>query len=315
LSLHPLPGGGVLALAPAKVNLYLEVLGLRPDGYHEIDTVMQAVSLHDEIEIRSIPGGTGTIRLEVAGPDGRSPALSAGEDNLVFRAARLFLETFGPGRLDGAIGIRLVKRIPMGAGLGGGSSDAAWTLRALGRASGIEPSREELVPLAARLGSDVAFFLYGGTARCRGRGERIEPMDDPFGEGGFHGVLVNPGVHVPTSLIYRELDRAAESRVALTTHPAVANMTTDSIRAALRRGELLFNRLEPVACRAFPELESLKKEIRKEPFLATLMSGSGSTMFGVARSQGEAEGIATRLRPRIRGTVFTVRGERAQEVS
>jgi 4-diphosphocytidyl-2-C-methyl-D-erythritol kinase len=315
LSLEPLPDGGVRALAPAKVNLYLEVLGLRPDGYHEIDTVMQALSLHDDIEFRPVPvsglRGPGDVRLETIDGAGNPLPLLAGGENLVVKASRVFFETYGPGRLGRvALDIRLVKRIPMGAGLGGGSSDAAWTLAALGRLTGTEPSRSELAALAGRLGSDVPFFLEGGTTRCRGRGEILLPLGDVFGEEGFHCVLVYPGFQVPTSLIYRELDRLSGSPVALTTHPPIATMTLDSIQKALRGRELFFNRLEPVACQAFPELESIKKEIQKEPFLATLMSGSGSTMYGVTRSHREAEERAARLRARIRGEVIAAWGLR-----
>jgi 4-diphosphocytidyl-2-C-methyl-D-erythritol kinase len=298
---------GLRVLAHAKVNLYLEVLGLRPDGFHEIDTIFQEVSLHDEIEFR--PRGDREIRLSIEGPDGRPSDLSAGEDNLIIRAVRLYLEAFGPGRLEGGFDIRLRKRIPMGAGLGGGSSDAAATLAAMDRITGDTAGFDRLLPLGARLGSDVTFFLLGGTVRGRGRGEQLHPLGPVFGPGEFHCVLAYPGFQVPTSLIYRELDRPDASPLALTTPPSVDNMTDDSIRKALRGYELLFNRLEHVAFRVFPKLESFKKEIEREPFAAVLMSGSGSTIYGVTGSRREAEEIASRLRDRLQGIYFAVEGE------
>jgi 4-diphosphocytidyl-2-C-methyl-D-erythritol kinase len=299
--------GGVRALAHAKVNLYLEVLGLRPDGYHEIDTILQEVSLHDEIEFHS--RADREIRLAIEGADGRLSDLSAGEDNLVVRAVRLHLEAFGPGRLPGGLDIRLRKRIPMGAGLGGGSSDAAATLAAMRQLTGTTAEIDRLLPLAANLGSDVPFFLLGGAVRCRGRGEKLLPLGPVFGPSEFHCVLAYPGFQIPTSLIYRELDRPGGSPLALTSHPSIDNMTDDLIRKALRRYELLFNRLESVAFRAFPKLESFKKEIEREPFAAVLMSGSGSTIYGLTRSRREAEEIASRLKDRMQGTFFVVEGE------
>ena len=303
--LENLQGGGVLALAPAKVNLFLEILGLRPDGYHEIDTIMQEITLWDEIEFRR--GGScspGGIHLEIVDGDGLPSALKPADDNLVLRAARLFFEAVGGNPFTESLEIRLVKRIPMGAGLGGGSSDGALTLLALARLSGIDPGMPELERLAARLGSDVAFFIHGGTARCRGRGEQITPLGDVLGPEPLHLVLVHPPIHVSTSLIYRELDRQAGGGVGLTRHPGPDTISPDRLGSALRSGRLLFNRLEGIACSAFPALEAYKKEIQNEPFVATLMSGSGSTFYGIARSHGEAEEIAARLRQRIRGEVF-----------
>jgi 4-diphosphocytidyl-2-C-methyl-D-erythritol kinase len=316
MRIEPLPGGGVLARAPAKVNIYLEILGRRPDGYHEIDTIMQEISLCDEIEIRpAAEGGPEDLRLEVVEADGRPSSLSAGDDNLVLRAARLFFAELGRGSLAGPLAIRLRKVVPIGAGLGGGSSDGATTLLALAALTGVGAGIEVLEEMAGRLGSDVAFFVRGGTARCRGRGEKIVSLGDAFTGEPFHCVLVYPGFEVSTSLIYRELDRSEEGPLALTAHPSIANMSLESLPNALRRGALFFNRLEQVALRVFPELERLKKEIQKEPFTATLMSGSGSTIYGVTRSQREAEEIAKSLRGRIRGRVFVARFEKETTVS
>ncbi len=308
-----LAGGGIRALAPAKINLHLEVLGVRPDGYHEIDTIMQEVSLHDEIEVRARPGGgpgRGEIRLEVVGDDDLPLDIGPPEENLVWRAARRVLERRGPGEKAPRLEVRLRKRIPLGAGLGGGSSDAASTLAAVSNLLEAGLGVESLLEEAAKLGSDVPFFIHGGMARCRGRGEIIVPLPGFPEESPLHCVLVYPGFQVPTSLIYKELDRLEKVLPALTREAPPDTMSPQALPRAFQRGELFFNRLERIACRAFPALESYKKEIQKEPFVATLLSGSGSTIYGVAKSRREAEEMAARLRERIPGKIFVVESER-----
>lgn len=308
MHLEVLPGGGVRCLAPAKVNLYLEVLGLRPDGYHEIDTILQEVSLHDVIEFR--PSARKGIRLELLWPEGQPGPLAESEDNLVVRAARLLgRRAHGAPLEERGLDIRLEKRIPIGGGLGGGSSDAAAALLAVSKLWGLSLSRDELSGLGAELGSDVPFFLWGGTARCRGRGERITPLGEPGGGEPLHYVLAYPGIPVSTSLIYNELDRTLGSRSTLTVPTRLDSMSAASIWKALRSGELLYNRLQVAACHAFPEIEECLKEIEKEPFIATLMSGSGSTVYGLSRSREEADRIAARLRRRIRGKVIVAQSE------
>jgi 4-diphosphocytidyl-2-C-methyl-D-erythritol kinase len=317
MKVDPLDGGGVRVRASAKINLYLEVLGIRPDRFHEIDTIMEEVSLHDEIEIRPLEGAAaGGPRLLIRGPDGGPSPLAPSADNLVLRAARLLAKASGlPAYRSAALEIVLTKRIPIGAGLGGGSSDAAGTLLGLSRFWGLAGGRESLHRLAAELGSDVAFFLRGGTARCRGRGEIIEPLPPDPPDAPRHYVLVSPGIEVSTSLIYSELDRVANWNPALTATSLLDTMSPESIWKALRKGDLFCNRLEPIACKAFPEIECCLNELRQEPFRAVLMSGSGSTVYGVCGSRGEAEEIAARLRKRLRNRfremVFVVENEPA----
>src|SRR5947208_3153678 len=159
-------GTAVRVWAPAKVNLHLEVLGRRPDGYHELATLMVAVSLHDTLDLRDEPAGA--VRLSCDQPD-----LSAGPDNLVCRAAELVRRRAGHA---GGVGITLRKRIPLAAGLAGGSSDAAATLAGLNRLWRLGWSNAELARLGAELGSDVAFFFATPAAWCTGRGERVEPL-------------------------------------------------------------------------------------------------------------------------------------------
>ncbi len=183
----------IIIRCPAKLNLFLEVLGKRADGFHDLDTVMQAIGLCDELRITPGEEGEG---LSLACSDASLPTDSR---NLVLRAALALRERTGCRR---GARLSLTKRIPMQAGLGGGSSDAAGALVGLNAAWGLGLSREELRQVAATVGSDVAFFLYGGTARCTGRGEVVEPVPAPAV---FHYVLVCPNVGVSTADAYGRL--------------------------------------------------------------------------------------------------------------
>src|SRR5689334_10702080 len=157
---------GLTVRAPAKVNLFLEVLRRRPDGYHDLATLMVAVGLYDTLELRDDPGGSVSLRCD-------HPQLSTGPDNLVVRAAELVRQTAGVTK---GVAIRLWKRIPLAAGLAGGSSDAAATLAGLNRLWQLGWDRARLAELGARLGSDVAFFFSAPAAWCTGRGEVVEPL-------------------------------------------------------------------------------------------------------------------------------------------
>ncbi len=307
--------GGLRVLAPAKINLYLEILGLRADGYHEIDTIMQAVSLFDELEFR--PRASGDIRLEVFDEHG-APVTHLGppEANLVVRAARLLaVRRSGEGGMEVSVDVRLTKRIPAGAGLGGGSSDAAATLVALAHLWDLRLSREELTALAAQLGSDVAFFLRGGLARSTGRGEVIDSLGDLLVSESIDYVLYGPGIHVSTSLIYRELDRIERYPVGLTAPSRIATMSRRSIRDAFLGGDLFFNRLQSVAFQAFEPLRDRFQEFQRQGFFAALMSGSGSTLYGICLNRGAAEEAARRVRAQLvdragaTGSCVVVQGE------
>ena len=183
--------GGVEVLAPAKLNLFLEVLGRRPDGYHEIESVMVAVSLYDSLTFRDDPSGEISLRCN-------EPALPVGGDNLVVMAAERLKASAGSLR-----GARIVldKAIPAESGLAGGSSDAAATLVALDRLWDLRLPPERLLELAAEIGSDVAFFIHGPAAVCRGRGERVEPV---LLKESYHFVLVRPPVGISTADVYRQ---------------------------------------------------------------------------------------------------------------
>jgi 4-diphosphocytidyl-2-C-methyl-D-erythritol kinase len=250
--------------AHAKINLFLEVLGRRADGFHELDTVMQAVSLCDTLELRRRePGdfGISVTGLSVPGD----------ESNLALRAARLLAER--GGRKEG-VHISLHKRIPIGGGLGGGSSDAAAVLRGLNSLWGLDADGDELQKLGAELGSDVNFFLHGGTALCRGRGELIEPLK---AYKCVRYLLYIPQVPSLTRDVYTRL------RMPLT----VESRSSTSVRRALECGDgaelgrSLFNRLEEPAFELYPDLARARAGLAGGGALGALLSGSGSTLYAV----------------------------------
>jgi 4-diphosphocytidyl-2-C-methyl-D-erythritol kinase len=253
----------LLVRCPAKVNLFLEVVRRREDGYHDIDTVMQAVDLWDELRLAPGP----ELRLECS-----DPALPTDERNLVVRAALALRKATG---CRAGAHLRLAKHIPERAGLGGGSSDAAGTLAGLNRLWGLDLPAEELRQVAAGVGSDVAFFLTGGTARCTGRGERVEPVPTTWRP---CLVLVCPDVGVSTPEAY--------ARLSFPLTPVGADATMLSHRAvsgdAAGVAQALFNRLESPAFDMYPELRDARDRLEATGLFAGVsMSGSGSALFGL----------------------------------
>ena len=258
-------------LAPAKLNLALHVLGKRPDGYHELVTLMQPVSVFDELEI--VLGEQG-LSLRCSDPQ------LQGEDNLVLRAAKAFYRASG---LRPSASFVLTKHIPVAAGLGGGSSDAAATLKGLNALHGEPLSPAQLAELAAGLGADVPFFLCGTTALCTGTGTQLQPLP---GFPRLHYVLVNPGIQIPTAWVYKQFDSL---------------WTSTSPRSRINRPqglgqiELLHNDLEQVSVAAWPEIGEIKKALVEAGAIGALMSGSGPTVFGVFVSRADAARAKQRL--------------------
>lgn len=252
-----LPSASVPAFA--KINLSLEVVGRRPDGYHELRTVFQTVSLADTLTFQVL--GTDDIRLECDRPE-----LATDDRNLIVRAARALKTAAGVTR---GVSIRLEKRIPMEAGLGGGSSDAGATLLALRRLWQAEIADDALLGIAASLGADVPFFLYGGTALGTGRGDVIEPLPDvevPV------LLLVNPNVAVPTAPVFRSLNMPLTSpdpsRIFIAFPP------NGEGRSAF------VNDLEVPVFRDFPVVQEVREALAAQGATVARMSGSGSTVFG-----------------------------------
>lgn len=272
--------------APAKLNLHLEVLGKRPDGYHELESLMVAVSLFDTLTFRVQPSGTVVHCLD--------EQVGAVEDNLVTRAIRLVRER--SGRTDG-IAVELDKQIPVAAGLAGGSSDAAATLAALNRLWDLQWPREQLVQVASELGSDVAFFFFTPAAVCRGRGEKVTPckLGAPL-----HAVLVSPFEGLSTAQVYAGL-RVPDAPVAI--DPIVHALETGDAEQTAR---LLFNRLEEAALPLSPAVAELKQQAANWNCAGHLMSGSGSTYFALCSSADQAQQLGACLRPAELGRVFVV---------
>ena len=261
----------LVAQAPAKINLGLAVLGRRPDGYHDIRTIFQAIDLCDTLEVaeRAEPG----IALRVAGPEWAPD----GPENLVVRVGEALRGQYAPDR---GAEIRLEKRIPAGAGLGGGSSDAAATLLALERLWGLRLEPEARSRLALEIGSDVPFFLLGGTARGEGRGEILTPLPPPPPA---YWALILPAFSVSTAQAYAEVSRSL-------TIPS-NHLTMLEVALAQANPDLLVrnfvNDLEAGVFRIEPELAALKREVASVG-VAVGLSGSGSALFAMARNQGDA---------------------------
>jgi 4-diphosphocytidyl-2-C-methyl-D-erythritol kinase len=282
--------------APAKINLILRVVGRRADGYHLIDTIMAPVSLYDEIEIRKIERSIKTKKI--AGPSitvtcKPLSAAPAGEQNLAYRAAQLVLKK---ARSEQSIAIRIHKRIPVGAGLGGGSSDAAATMVGLNRLLKLGFSARQLERLALDLGADVPFFVRGRPARARGIGERLQPI------GAIPRrwiVIVYPGFAVSTGWVFRNLP------VKLT-KPRVNTSITSLLKGHNNLVDMLVNDLETVTLRRFPRIQSLKDSLLRAGAAGCLMSGSGSSVFGVFRSKRKAEIAFRRLRQEEEAQAFLV---------
>jgi len=294
---------GVVVLAPAKINLFLEILGRRPDGFHELETLMVTTDWYDRLTFEATEDGRIALNCD-------DPSLPTDASNLVVKAAETLRSEAGlerSGRLGASIG--LSKAIPAEAGLGGGSSDAAATLVALDRLWDLRTPPARLDELAGALGSDVPFFLHAPAAVCRGRGERVEPLENHTAtDDGFHGVLVCPPFGVRTADVYAGLtppERPASIEPAVT-----AYQSGDPERL----GRCLSNRLQPVAERIEPRLEAIRSAlVGLDPSLdGFLMSGSGSAYFGLARDRAAASDAADRLDGLGLGTVRVVRcGPRA----
>lgn len=305
--------GQVQVLVPAKLNLFLEILARRPDGFHEIETLMVAVSLFDQLVLEESPdpqlrlsghwsfGHTARVRSQ---PDRRTADalgdLPLGPENLILRALERFRQA---ARITQGARVHVVKRIPSAAGLGGASSDAAAALLAANQFWKTRFSRAQLRSLAAELGSDVAFFVGDpppGTqgAVCRGRGELIESFHAP---GPLHFVIVRPATGLSTAGVYRTCQPAQVPRSVNDLLKPMQQGNTGEL------GKRLFNRLEEPAIRLSPSIRTLGDQLRRIGGWGQLMSGSGSSYFALCRSADHARRVAAAARSARLGSVFRVR--------
>lgn len=264
----------------AKINLYLDVVGKRPDGYHDIETIFQTVSLADRLMFEERPG---RLTMECSGAD-----LDCGPTNLVLRAAALLKERAGD---VGGVHVLLDKRIPVAAGLAGGSGNAAATLVALNDLWELGLTTTDLEELALELGSDVPYCLRGGTVAATGRGEVMTPLN-PIPETWF--VLVHPAIQVSTAEVYGGLRIESGSERAA----GEFSLRFDTAIRGLQSGswsECVFNAMEPFVFEKHPVLGDIKTRLLEAGCPAAAMSGSGPTLFGVCTSQPHARTVAERL--------------------
>ena len=271
----------------AKINWMLRILDRRPDGYHDLETIFQTISLHDVLSF------TKSDQLELSCDD---PTIPAGEVNLAWRAAARMIEEFGidPVRID------IRKVIPAGGGLGGGSSNAATTLMALDRMFELDAGPERLLDIALELGSDVPFFLVGGTAWGAGRGERLRLLPSPPP---IPLIVLLPDERVSTAAAYAALAQARAGGEMRSPKPFRFDLAEWVMReGVVERGSELLNDFEPVAFRMHPRLEDLKKALLDAGAAVALMSGSGSAIFGAFPDRETRD----RALPRFAGGVTAV---------
>ncbi len=286
----------MLSRAFAKVNYALEVRGTRPNGYHEVSTVMQSISLAEEVEIETVAAG---FELVVEPEDAGIGPL---EENTVYRAWRMLAELAGV-ELPARVSLR--KKIPAGAGLGGGSADAAATLVGLNELFGLGLSDEELRKIGLKIGADVPFCLSGGTALGEGIGEVLRPLPPPPPH---YLVIAKPAAGAETARVYQSYDE----------RPKEGNFSASPAVEALRRGDLgslvraLGNDLAPVAEGLVPEVRELEEELLRAGALGAVMSGTGTAVCGIFSSEAGARAVAEGLRahfvgvyePVVRGVEF-----------
>jgi 4-diphosphocytidyl-2-C-methyl-D-erythritol kinase len=257
---------------PAKINLCLSVLGKRPDGYHEVEMVMQAVGLYDEITVRLTESGI-TVNCD-------NSTIPAGEGNIAYRAAREMLDL--SGRPSG-ITIEIKKNIPVAAGLGGGSSDAAAVLVACNRLLEAGLGRGRLADIGTRLGMDVPFFLYGPTALAKGRGELLTSLPSPPK---FWVLLANPGFETSTTWVYKNLNFGLTKKGDCTN---IAGLKVSQIARSLH------NDLETVTAAAHPVIGEMERSLLDSGALGVCMSGSGPTVFGIFTAEAACSAAAQAL--------------------
>ena len=257
-------------LAPAKINLFLRILGKRADGYHDIVSLMQKITLYDELTFLPRPKG---IVLQCPNSD-----LPISEDNLIFRAAEAVFAYTG---YSSGIEITLTKNIPVAAGLGGGSSDAATTLLALNEMWQLGLTKVELMKIGAKLGADVPFFIFGSSAFAQGIGEKLKAWKNPLK---LNLVLINPCFSLLTKLVYESLNlRLTKKRINYSI-PRFSELG-DIIRE-------MHNDLETASLRMHPELTDIKQLLLRHGALSAMMSGSGPTVFGIFTDESSAKKAA-----------------------
>lgn len=276
--------------SPIKVNLYLRIVGKRADGYHDLETLMVPLDFGDTLTFAPAERGI-TLSCD-------TPSLPTDDTNLVVRAAKKLAERFGVTR---GAAMTLTKRAPLAAGVGGGSSNAAFTLLGLNKLWELGATDAQLGEIAATLGSDINFFMAGGAALCRGRGEQVVPV--MFRLKAFV-LLINPGFGISTKWAYESWAKAASR---LTAQPPDATLLlraleTNNLAAA---SAALYNSLEAPSVGKFPVLDLLKRAMRENGAAGALMSGSGASVFGLFADAADAERAALKVRDEFGPSMWT----------
>lgn len=262
--------------AYAKINITLDIPKIREDGYHELCSVFQTVSLYDELEINVSESDKNEIELTCDAPN-----VPCDERNLCWKAAASFTEKYGIKNKK--ISIELKKNIPSGAGLGGGSSDCAETLKALNKLLEVNASNEELEKIGVKLGADVPFFIKGGTQLAEGIGEKLTELKLPYPE--ISLVILKPEAELPTVNIYKIFDNLPKE--------SLPEASTEKFLAEISKGDinsfkLITNMLEPAAKTLCPEIEEVERFLLEKGAVSSMMTGSGSAVFGIFTNVNKA---------------------------
>lgn len=299
------PRQAVTLRAAAKVNLFLEILGKRADGFHEISTVMSAVSLYDTLHIQARNDDSITLTVDQSALTSLRPSeldMAAGvphvptdSGNLVVQAVKRFLSATQGTHTVAGVDIHLMKQIPVAAGLGGASSNAATALLAMQQLTRAQLPCQTMHEIATELGSDVPFFLNGGTAVCSGRGEQISPLTSVAG---IQIVIVRPASGLSTPAVYARVQRDNHNPANEMLSPML-----DAVQAGESRkiGGAMSNRLQQPACELNPDIEQIRFEFDRLNCLGHQLSGSGSCYFGIFSSRRMATIAANQLSNRLSG--------------
>ena len=287
--------------ANAKLNLTLDICGVRADGYHLLKSVMQTIDLHDDIVLERRPEGI-SLELVCEGNEASGhETIPAGADNLVCRAAKLMLDKYG----GGGVAIKLVKRIPAAAGMGGGSADAAAVLRGMNRLYELGLDDDELCGMGVKLGADVPFCIMGGSRLCEGIGEEMTELKSLDR---IDLVYAKPLIDVPTGRIYRMYDQEGDGGVRPDNEGICRLINRGGVRAE-ELSEYLANVFEPLVEKMHPEISRIKEELQNAGAAGTLMTGSGPTVFGLFKDSVSAKEAAERISEVIgkvyAGTAYT----------
>ena len=277
----------VVRQSPCKINLLLNVIRKREDGFHELETVMHPVALYDDLEFTETPGGI-LINCD-------HPELKPDESNLIYRAAKSFIEE---AKVATGVFIRHEKRIPMGGGLAGGSSNAAHTLLGLNELFGNPLTHEQLHTIAASHGSDINFFLQDEPALCTGRGENISPTGPLPALAGRGLIIINPGFGISTPWTFKALAGFPDAITGDTDrgHALIEHLQKPALAPDPR---LLFNALEAPVMPKYPLLKLYQDFLRANGAILAMMSGSGSTTYAITESKAAADEILNRFRLRF----------------